>query len=212
MYYNGAEVVDVPGYAVLHSTLFDLNPARFCVELSRDLGLYYQVYLPGTPKRPREILMADRFTPEAEAYQKRCGLKVRVGDLQEALADPDLPGCIKAMFITEPSNHDRIRRELTQRYGNTISIVRSSDTFLEIIAAGVSKGTGLYHALEHLGLSPDQVIAFGDEENDLPMFKAAGFSAAPANAKSEVLKAADFKIPSNAEDGVAVFLGELFGV
>jgi hydroxymethylpyrimidine pyrophosphatase-like HAD family hydrolase len=69
-----------------------------------------------------------------------------------------------------------------------------------------SKGRGLKTAMEHLGLCSETIIAMGDEENDLPLFDIAGFSAAPANAKPQVLAAADFQIPSNAEEGVAVFL------
>jgi Cof subfamily protein (haloacid dehalogenase superfamily) len=202
----------MPGHTVLYSALLDPEPARFCAELSRNLGFYYQIYFPGNPDNPRETLLAEQFSSDAESYQERSGIKILMGDLQEALAAPALSGCIKAMFITDLSNHDRIRRELDQRFGNTISVVRSSNTFLEIMSPGVSKGTGLRCALEHLGLTPDQVIAFGDEENDLPLFKTAGFSAAPANAKPEVLQAADFHIPSNTEDGVAAFLGEIFGI
>jgi hydroxymethylpyrimidine pyrophosphatase-like HAD family hydrolase len=74
----------------------------------------------------------------------------------------------------------------------------------------VSKGEGLRIALDRRGLKPAEAIAFGDEENDLPLFAAAGFSVAPANAKEPVRRAADLLVPSNAEDGVAAFLEETF--
>jgi len=54
------------------------------------------------------------------------------------------------------------------------------------------------------------LIAFGDEENDLPMFNVAGFSAAPSSAKEIVRQAADFVFGSNAEEGLAAFLEDLF--
>jgi hydroxymethylpyrimidine pyrophosphatase-like HAD family hydrolase len=64
--------------------------------------------------------------------------------------------------------------------------------------------------MEHLALRPDEVIALGDEENDLPLFAAAGFSAAPANARPRVLAVADFHTGSNADEGPAAFLEALF--
>jgi len=79
------------------------------------------------------------------------------------------------------------------------------------MAAGVSKGEGLKTVMACRGLKPEEVIAFGDEENDLPMFVAAGFSAAPSSAKENVRQAADFVFGSNAEEGLAIFLEELFG-
>jgi hydroxymethylpyrimidine pyrophosphatase-like HAD family hydrolase len=66
--------------------------------------------------------------------------------------------------------------------------------------------------MEHLSIKKEEIIAFGDEENDLPMFEAAGFSAAPFNAKENVKAKADLVVGSNAEDGVAAFLEEFFGL
>jgi hydroxymethylpyrimidine pyrophosphatase-like HAD family hydrolase len=74
----------------------------------------------------------------------------------------------------------------------------------------VSKGQGLKAAMKRLSIKSEEVIAFGDEENDLPMFSVAGFSAAPANAKESVKAGADIVIGSNAEDGVAAFLEKYF--
>ena len=64
--------------------------------------------------------------------------------------------------------------------------------------------------MEFRGLRPDEVIALGDDENDLPMFSVAGFSIAPANAKEAVRNRADLVIRSNAEEGLAEFLEDLF--
>jgi hydroxymethylpyrimidine pyrophosphatase-like HAD family hydrolase len=56
------------------------------------------------------------------------------------------------------------------------------------------------------------VIAFGDEENDLPLFSESAYAVAPANAKETVRSAADIVVASNAEDGVAEFLETLFAL
>jgi len=131
--------------------------------------------------------------------------------MKAAIAAPEVKGCFKAAFITDPALHDEIRQKMLDRFGGRIYIARTYPTFLEIMDASVSKGEGLKTVMRHRGLKPEEVIAFGDEENDLPMFSVAGFSAAPANAKESVRKAADFVFGSNAEEGLAAFLQELFG-
>jgi Cof subfamily protein (haloacid dehalogenase superfamily) len=212
VYFNGAEVVDMPGGKVLHATMLDPDAVDFCVDLSRRTGVYYQVYFPGTPEYPRGKLMAERQSEETEMYRKHTGIQAVIGDLKEALAEPGVTGCIKSMFLAEPEIQDALRPQILERFGARVYVARTLRTFLEVMAAGVSKGRGLALALEHRGLAPEGVIALGDEENDLPLFETAGFSAAPANAKDKVRAAADRVIGSNAEDGVAVFLEEFLGM
>ena len=60
-----------------------------------------------------------------------------------------------------------------------------------ILPAGVNKASGLKHALKELGLSPQQVVAVGDAENDHAFFEFCGFSAAVANALPAVREHAD---------------------
>ena len=216
VYYNGAEVVDLDAGKIIHKRFIKPEPILYCVRLARQTGVYFQVFFPaGTVDAPfregqnsGEILMAEKLTPEVEAYRKSTGIEVIIGDLEEQLMQA--PAVIKGMFITNEENNKKIRPILQEQFGNSIYIVQSSPNFLEILAQGVSKGFGLECALEYLKLKPENTIAFGDEENDLPMFKAAGFSAAPANAPDIVRKAAAFQIPANREDGVAVFLEKYF--
>ncbi|GHV85571.1 haloacid dehalogenase [Spirochaetia bacterium] len=211
VYYNGAEVADLSAGKIIHTDLLTPEPALFCVELARKLGLYYQVYFPAGFAGPGEVLMADELTEEAADYTQSSGITVQAGDLAAYLSKPELSGVIKGMFITPEENHEHLRKVLKERYGDTLYVARSSPDFLETLAPGVSKGAGLLWALKYLGLKPENTIAFGDEENDLPMFATAGFSAAPANAKEIVKAAATFRLAANTDEGVAVFLEEWFG-
>jgi Cof subfamily protein (haloacid dehalogenase superfamily) len=82
---------------------------------------------------------------------------------------------------------------------------------VEISAAGVTKAAGLAWLCARLGVTSDQVIAFGDMPNDLPMLTWAGWAVAVANAHPAVLEIADAVTGSNEEDGVAAYLEDLFG-
>jgi hydroxymethylpyrimidine pyrophosphatase-like HAD family hydrolase len=210
VYFNGAVVAEMPGWKTLAITLQDKESAGFCLDLAREAGLYFQAFFPGSPEHPRQRLVAERVCPEWELYRRHTGIEPELGDLAEILADPAVPGCVKTMFIADADAQARVRPRIEERCGADVYIAGSLGQFLEIMNPRVSKGAGLQAALEARGLDARGIIAFGDEENDLPLFKAAGFSAATANAKETVRACADVVIGSNAEDGVAVFLEELF--
>jgi hydroxymethylpyrimidine pyrophosphatase-like HAD family hydrolase len=210
VYFNGAVVAEMPDWKILSITLQDKESAGFCLELARKTGLYFQAFFPGTPERPRQRVVAERACPEWELYRRHTGIRPELGDLAEILADPAVPGCVKTMFIAGPEDQARVRPCIEERYGDDVYMAGSLGQFLEIMNPHVSKGTGLRIALKARGLDDREILAFGDEENDLPLFKAAGFSIATANAKETVRSRADLVIGSNAEDGVAVFLEDLF--
>jgi hydroxymethylpyrimidine pyrophosphatase-like HAD family hydrolase len=75
-----------------------------------------------------------------------------------------------------------------------------------VLPAGVSKGTGLRAALEHLGVSEHNTVAIGDAENDLSMLDAAEVGVAVANAIESVRRHADLLLDAEDGHGVAEFL------
>ena len=75
-----------------------------------------------------------------------------------------------------------------------------------VLPAGVSKGTGLRTALEHLAVSPHNTVAIGDAENDLSMLDAAEIGVAVANAIDPVRRHADLLLDTEDGHGVAQFL------
>ncbi|HCC37753.1 MAG TPA: hypothetical protein DEQ14_09105, partial [Treponema sp.] len=180
VFFNGAEVIDMPSGNIISMNLLDLDVVEFGIEIARSMGVHFQIYLPpgidcGNGKY--EALVVDKLSPEAEMYRNHTGIIPVVKDLKEAIALPGLRGCIKAMFITDPARHDEIRNKMIERFGDRIYIARTYATFLEIMNAGVSKGEGLKIVMENLGLKREEVMALGDEENDILMFNVAGFSA-----------------------------------
>lgn len=82
-------------------------------------------------------------------------------------------------------------------------ICHSPSGDLEITDRCATKGKGLLALADHLHISPEEIIAFGDSDNDIEMFKSVGIGVAMANAIPETLAAADRITASNDEDGVA---------
>ena len=76
--------------------------------------------------------------------------------------------------------------------------------YLEIFSENASKANGLKFLREKYDF--DKIVVFGDNLNDLSMFKVADVKIAVKNAKEELKKFADFVIGSNDDDGVAKWL------
>ena len=74
---------------------------------------------------------------------------------------------------------------------------------VELGPVGVDKGSGLVWLCDQIGVAADEVLAIGDDWNDLSMLTWAGTAVAVANADPRVRDVADLVAPSNAEDGVA---------
>ena len=73
---------------------------------------------------------------------------------------------------------------------------------LDIIAGGGGKMVGIKRYLDHVGIKPEEIIAFGDAENDLDMIRFAGIGVAMGNGKEEVKAAADFVTADIDDDGI----------
>lgn len=93
--------------------------------------------------------------------------------------------------------------------GDEAAVAVSGEWVVEISAAGVNKAAALQELAADLGIEADDVVAFGDYPNDLPMLAWAGRSIAPANAHPEVLAQVDEVTESNDNDGVALAIERL---
>lgn len=84
----------------------------------------------------------------------------------------------------------------------TCSMERGYDGFV----AGVNKATAIDHACEYLNCTPEEVMVFGDGENDLEMLDYAGIAIVMGNAGDEIKKHADFVTESCDQQGISVGL------
>lgn len=74
---------------------------------------------------------------------------------------------------------------------------------MDIVAEGGGKVTGIRRYLEDAGISPEEIIAFGDGENDMEMLQFAGIGVAMGNAEEQVKQAADYITSDIDDDGIA---------
>jgi len=81
--------------------------------------------------------------------------------------------------------------------------MKSRPLLFEVMHPEVDKGNGIAALCDHLGITADEVMACGDEENDLAMLDFAGVSVAMGNAPDKIKERASFITKTNGEDGVA---------
>ena len=109
-------------------------------------------------------------------------------------------------------DEDKIREIydfLIRKYGDRFEIFRTCPRQLEILPKGYSKGKTLKRLMEMKGWNKDEVVAFGDGENDVSMFEVVDDSFAMANARDFVKAKARYETASNADNGIVQGLERL---
>ncbi len=97
----------------------------------------------------------------------------------------------------------KFHKEAVKKLGDKYNFYRTSLTWVECAPKNISKGKTLMRLMKDLGVESDQVIAFGDGENDLPLFEVAKYSVAMGNAMESVKAQATFITADNNSDGIA---------
>ncbi|VFP83973.1 Sugar phosphatase YidA [Candidatus Erwinia haradaeae] len=194
--HNGALIQKATDGECVSELLLNFNDYLYFEKLSRVLGVHFQALT------KTEMFTSNQDISEYtvhEAWMTGIPLRYRrVSDMDCNLYFP------KVMMLDPPELLDyaisRIPDSVLQKY----SIMKSSPYYLEILDKRANKGTRIKLIAEQLGLTRHEVMAIGDQENDLAMLEYAGISIAMGNSISSVRKIAQFITNTNAEDGVAL--------
>jgi len=148
-----------------------------------------------------DVFVAERRYPES-FYRALLGERlVWVGDLFPVLEQHEP---VKFLVVAEPPEAGRIETELRQCFDGRMEVVRSHAMFVEGNPLGVSKGEALRRLADHLDVPRTQVMAVGDQGNDVAMIAWAGVGVAMGNGSPATKAVADWIAPPLAEDGAAV--------
>ncbi|MEA5621393.1 Cof-type HAD-IIB family hydrolase [Nostoc sp. UHCC 0251] len=153
-------------------------------------------------------LYVREVTRETKIYAERSGITpIPVGDLRQALTNE--PTKILAL-CDDTDVIDQLLGNLRRQYTPAeLYLTTSVATFFEATNASVSKGTAVrYLAEELLGLQIANVMAIGDNFNDLEMLEYVGLGVAMGNAPAGVQAIAQWVAPSVEEDGAAVAIAK----
>ena len=108
-----------------------------------------------------------------------------------------------ALTDRDESKLQQLQRDLADE---GIDSVFSDPHFLEITPKGITKAHSLIFLGQYLGIEPSEIMAFGDQENDIAMLKVSGLSIAMGNAQPQVKDIANEVTKTNEEAGVAYII------
>lgn len=115
----------------------------------------------------------------------------------------------KICLMHAPERMAEIYPVVLARFQNEFEIVRTCPRIIEITAKGITKGKRLAYFMQEHNIQPDEIIVFGDGENDVEMFDKVTYGVAMGNAMDYVKEKASFVTLANDEDGIPAFLKKL---
>lgn len=147
------------------------------------------------------IITADHdvdFIELVQAWENKAGMLIREPD-----DFPDDFMISKGCFVGDPHMLDQIEPLVRKEFEQDLYVVRADKNFLELLNPKVNKGNGLKELGEKIGITPEEMAAFGDAGNDITMFEIVKTSICMGNGTEEAKKAAEYITASNDEDGIA---------
>ena len=210
--HSGALIKRTGSHQTLFARPFEPEELALLLDALDDLALTPMAYT-DTYERGTDFYLqrgAALTTYHEDYLAKNQGCYGVVEDLGRDVPAPVLQVC------TFAERDELIRKKaiLAERLGGRVSChlltsAKYLGHFLEFQSSAASKWTALEVLCRSLGVGAAQVVAVGDDENDISMLRAAGLGVAMANAPQEVRSAADLVAPSNDEEGVALLVEKL---
>ena len=111
-------------------------------------------------------------------------------------------GVLKMSMVVGEDRSSSVLQEVNDLFDGRVRAVSSGYGCIDILQDGIHKAWGLEELLKRWNLKPEQIMAFGDSENDIEMLEMAGISYAMENAEERVKEIATEVAPANSQAGV----------
>lgn len=98
----------------------------------------------------------------------------------------------KVMFLDDREKLEYINKKIKELGNESFNFVFTGPDSLEALPLNINKLTGINRLIKHLDISIDEVVAFGDNYNDIEMVKESGFGIAISNAVEPLKEVADY--------------------
>lgn len=211
VFVGGAVVVDCGVGRTLHRSLMGADLAAGTCRLIEAAGLPAMALQEGQGE-DAEYLITDGIELNEPTRQWMSLNLARIRRVP-GLADQGHPHTVRVSICATGEQCAAVERTLRASYGerivcHTLMVTAYGVKILEVFDRAVDKWTGILRVAAVRGIGSDEIIAVGDDVNDLPMIRNAALGVAMGNARPEVIAVADRVIGSNAEDGLAAFLEE----
>ena len=177
---------------ILYNKSTDISKAHEVIDYFRSKNIHINIYV-------NDVLYVENDDEYIKKYiENRNIVYTVVDDLKQV----EMNGLHKVLGIDKnPEKIKAATKELQDKYGDKLYIIRSTPYFCEVSNPEASKGAALCYLRDFWGYKPDEVLAIGDQDNDIDMIKAAGIGISMGNGTENLKSVADFVTKSVDEDG-----------
>lgn len=206
---NGASVVDLSTGEFVYENAISRRDIKNMLKQMADFKVFLQAYIGGQSYIVGEDLdNLHRFDIPPEYWAFLRNVTTPLAD-EKTYRDFITSHKVEKfnLFFEKLSDRDAVVERIHK--SSALGTVTSLDTNLEVNAPTANKWDGLCHLGKILGIHGDEIMTFGDSDNDFEMIKYAGFSVAMENGNDKIKQTADFVTWSNDNHGVAYALEKL---
>lgn len=199
---NGAYIREKDKDEVIYSKPLNRDEIYKVIDISKKYDFCPQVFTSDTIFSEKLIHSAKNYLRWNETLLEKDRINIHITDDIYSIIDENLGSILKVLVMSDEDDKLLSFRKDLKSYGN-FSIVSSFKNNAEIMSEGISKGNAVKILADYFNISKDEVVCFGDGENDASMIKYAGLGIAMDNAIDEIKEIADYITDTNDNDGVA---------
>ena len=208
--FNGSKVVDCQTKEVLFNQTMRIEDAREVLEHMKNFKVYPMI------DKGNYLFVNDVYkgmiTYQNEKidiiqYEARGG-NFKLCEIEDLSSFVDFP-LNKILTAGDPEYLNEHYQDMMEPFKERLNCMFTAPFYFEFTAKGIDKAKALDSVLKPMGFQQEEMVAFGDGDNDATMLSYAGIGVAMDNAQDSLKKIADKITLSNEEDGIAVMLETL---
>lgn len=193
--YNGS-VAWLPEAGRILDVKIDPQTAERLVKVLREMKIHRQAYVD-------DKLVVEEENDHAKAYSDHSQIELTVvPNLAEVVKEK---GATKLLAIDEPTVLDSAMARLKGIFPE-LAIFKSFGNYLDFVPAQVDKGKALKLIADHRNWDLKDAVAFGDNDNDIPLLSVVGLKVAVQNGTESLKEVADVVVEENTKGGPGIFI------
>jgi len=199
---NGAIVRDLKKNKDIYYVGLENEKSLEIARICKENDIYYHYYFQDTMIARRLDYSSKFYYEKNKELPKEERIDIIIDDSEQTLKSC---GNLITKFVIIDKDVEKVDRvrEIIEKRLSGVETTKSDTNILEVMKEGVNKKRALEFVCSYLGIDPKEIMAIGDNENDLQMIEFAGLGVAMENAIEELKKIADFVTQSYEDDGVA---------
>lgn len=187
--------------AIYKDTL-NVGTIKKMIEISHKYGLSCHFFTEDTIYAEKLVNVSLRYTEWNKYLGEEDKVKIIIADDMEKTLVQDKMEILKGVVVDNDSEKIQSFRNEIEETG-IVSVTQSMNNNLEVMNKGVTKGSAVKILAQMYGIDREEIIAIGDNENDMSMIEYAGLGIAMGNAEESLKNVADYITGDYQEDGVA---------